>query len=181
MPNCNAIQSLKEHGEFHNFLDQNVLMEPQWPDCNIIRKMLVRLYDTKRRVYADPKTETQVNAAMTGPCFNCKGEHLFKNCRRFPNKCSKCGKFGHLEEFYRRLSNKLEQRDDRSQDNRYPITHEKSHNGRNDRPSKYYPPRQQTNQVMPSTTKKDIKVVLSRSRELKRCDRKPFQHGSREC
>ena len=86
--------------------------------------MLVRLYDTKRRIYADPNTEAQVNAAMTGPCFNCKGEHLLKNCRRAPNKCAECGKLGHLEvhleEFYDRIqqfTSKFE-RDDRSQDNR---------------------------------------------------------------
>jgi hypothetical protein len=45
------VQALKE---FHGFLDQKKLMEPQWPDYNIIQNMLVRLYDTKRRVYADP-------------------------------------------------------------------------------------------------------------------------------
>ena len=48
------VQALKEHDEFHSFLDQKVLMEPQWPDYNIIQNMLVRLYDAKRRVYVDP-------------------------------------------------------------------------------------------------------------------------------
>ena len=56
-----------------------------------------------RRVYADPNTETQVNAAMTGSYFKCKGEHLSKNCRRAPNKCTKCDKLGHLEEFCDRI------------------------------------------------------------------------------
>jgi len=138
-------------------------MEPQWPDCTIIQNMLVRLYDTKRRVYADPNTETQVNAAMTGPCFNCKGEHLSKNCRRASNKCTKCGKLGRFEEFcdkIQQFTNKFEQRDDRSQDIRYPITREESHHGRDYRPSKYYPTRQPTNQVSAST-KKETKGVKS--------------------
>ena len=37
------------------------IMEPQWHDYNIIQNILVRLYNTKRRVYADPNLETQVN------------------------------------------------------------------------------------------------------------------------
>ena len=76
-----------------------VLLKTQWPDYNIIQNMLVRLYDTKRRVYVDPNLETQVNVAMQGPCFNCNGDHLSKNCRKYPSKCLKCGKIWHLAEF----------------------------------------------------------------------------------
>ena len=36
------MQALKEFEENHGFLDQKVLMEPQWPDYNIIQNMLVR-------------------------------------------------------------------------------------------------------------------------------------------
>ena len=97
------VQALNKHEEFHSFLDQKVPMERVWPDYVAIQNMLTRLYDTKRRVYSDPNAETQVNAVMTGPCFNCKGPHLSKNCRRSPNKCNKCGRLGHLEELCDRI------------------------------------------------------------------------------
>jgi len=84
------------------FLDQKVLMEPQWSDYNILQNMLGRLYDTKRRVSSD-NAETQINAAISEPCFNCKGDHLSKNCRRTPHRCVKNGKNGHLEEFCERI------------------------------------------------------------------------------
>ena len=56
------VQALKEHEEFHSFLDQK----------GSNGKSVARL------VCSDPNAKTQVNAAMTGSCFNCKGPHLSK-------------------------------------------------------------------------------------------------------
>jgi len=65
--NPQVYDALKEHEEFRGFL---VLMEPVWPDSVKIHHMIMRLSDTKRRVYSDPNSETTVNAAMIGLCFN---------------------------------------------------------------------------------------------------------------
>jgi len=43
------VKALKEY----RFLDQKVLMEPVWPEHKVIQNMLTRLYDNKRKVYAD--------------------------------------------------------------------------------------------------------------------------------
>ena len=98
------VQALKDHEEFRDYLNQKVLTERQWPDHSQMRAELTRLKDAKRRIYQDPNLETHVNAAQIGPCFNCKGNHWSKDCRKEPTVCHKCGRRRHLQEFYDRIS-----------------------------------------------------------------------------
>ena len=64
-----------------------------------------KLEDLKTpRIYQDPNLETNVNADQTGPCFNCKCNHWSKNCRKEPIVRHKCGRKGHLQEFFNRAS-----------------------------------------------------------------------------
>ena len=98
------VQALKDHEEFRDYLNQKVLTERQWPDHSQIQAELTRLKDAKRRIYQDPNLETHVNAAQIGPCFNCKGNHWSKDCRKEPVVCHKCGRKGHLQEFCDRIS-----------------------------------------------------------------------------
>jgi hypothetical protein len=99
------VQAPKDHDEFRDYLNQKVLTERVWPDHSVIEAELIRLRDAKRRIYQDPNLEANVNAAQSsGPCFNCRGNHWSKDCKREPTTCYKCGKRGHLQEFCDRIS-----------------------------------------------------------------------------
>ena len=106
------VQALKDHDEFRDYLNQKVLTERVWPDHSVIEAELIRLRDAKRRIYQDPNLESNVNAVQSsGPCFNCKGNHWSKDCKKELTTCYKCGKRGHLQEFCDQISSYS--RDDR--------------------------------------------------------------------
>ena len=99
------VQALKDHDEFRDYLNKKVLTERVWPDHSVSEAKLIRLRDAKRKIYQDLNLESNVNAVQSsGPCFNCKGNHWSKDCKKKLTTGYKCAKRGHLQEFCDQIS-----------------------------------------------------------------------------
>jgi hypothetical protein len=96
------VSVLLNSSEFKEFVSSQILPLTEWPEPIVAYNQVVKILDAKRRMEGqNSHGEVSANAArMTpGPCFNCGGKHLSKECRQPQSICSKCGRRGHLPEF----------------------------------------------------------------------------------
>lgn len=73
------VMAFREALEFQNFLDQNIIVQPNYPNIEELYALLTRQLDAKRHI-EQRNGESVANAATSGPCFNCGGTHYAKDC-----------------------------------------------------------------------------------------------------
>jgi hypothetical protein len=106
-----VVTSLSRISEFENHFQQHVYPLKQWPSGPEIMASITNYADAMLKLQKDNNHgEVQANSASSdarayalGPCFNCGGTHLSRECKREPIKCHKCGRSGHMADFCDRV------------------------------------------------------------------------------
>jgi hypothetical protein len=127
-----VVTSLSGISEFENHFQQHVYPLKQWPTGPQIMASITNYADSMLKLQKDNNHgEVQANSASSdarayamGPCFNCGGTHLSRECKKEPNKCYKCGRSGHMAEYCDRVqshnSNWQDKKKENSQFKNYP-------------------------------------------------------------
>lgn len=72
---------------FKNYIEQQVLLNPAWPDYDVMHAAVTNITDNQRQLSNADYGELMANAAMQrGPCSNCAGTHVSRDCRKKPNR-----------------------------------------------------------------------------------------------
>jgi hypothetical protein len=92
-----VVSSLSNIPDFETHFQQRVYPLRQWPAAPEIVDFISNLADSMLKLQKDFSSgEVPANAVSqdsrsgTGPCFNCGGRHLSRECLRAPSTCTIC-------------------------------------------------------------------------------------------
>lgn len=102
--NHHYVMKVREVPAHRDFVDTHVVPLDQWPECREVYIHLTRQSEAKRRIADTNPVDGSVNAARTGRCYNCDGDHYRRDCTAKDHRCGLCSGWGHLEKYCQKKS-----------------------------------------------------------------------------